>query len=187
MIVFRDFLDVDTPAGTKPVRGIVIYKTLCMNYNENYLPIDFYSLIESNQDGVKWFQLQLNYYYGDNITLNKRFEPVCVAEYKEHAPDKGEINRQIILNDWNRWNTSLNKIDVIEISEAVYYNLLEALPPRNWKGNYFEVGEPYNHENGKPIHRACIKIDDKFYTGHPETITAKFLIKNNTLCTKQAS
>lgn len=80
-----------------------------------------------------------------------------------------EIMHEIELNDWSRWNEDLKPGDKYEISEAIYYDMLGALPPRRRNGNYFEVGEPHHHlNNGKPIHRACWMENDKYFTGYPK-------------------
>lgn len=82
---------------------------------------------------------------------------------------EGELSREIMLNDWSRWNTELPKGQEVEISEAIYYHLLEALPPHKWQGSYFEVGEPHHHENGRAIYRACWMNDGKYFTGYPKS------------------
>lgn len=89
------------------------------------------------------------------------------AELTEIAP---ECVRSADINDWSRWNQQdLNPGQKIEISEDIYDHLLNCLPPRNWKGGYFEVGEADHHaNNGRAIHRACWKENGKYYTGYPQ-------------------
>lgn len=80
-----------------------------------------------------------------------------------------EIQREIILNDWSRWNEDLKEGDPVEVSEYIYYEMLSVLPPKNWNGNYFEVGEPHHHDNkGKAIHRAFWQDGNKYFTGYPK-------------------
>jgi len=94
--------------------------------------------------------------------------PELIKEYP-HRPTLSEIKHEININDWARWNTELIKdSEPVEVGESVYYHMLECLPPRNWKGSYFEVGEPHHHENGKAIHRAFWEDNGKFYTGYPK-------------------
>lgn len=79
------------------------------------------------------------------------------------------INEQVALEDWSRWNTELPEGQKVEISESIYYHLLNCLPPRNWHKTYFEVGEAHHHTNeGRAIHRACWIENDKYYTGYPK-------------------
>jgi hypothetical protein len=74
-----------------------------------------------------------------------------------------------VLNDWTKWNAQpLKEGQRIEISEHIYYELMNCLPPHVHLCNYFEVGEPNHHDSqGKPVHRACWIEDGKYYTGYP--------------------
>lgn len=95
-------------------------------------------------------------------------EPEYIKAFYNDVTPK-ELEREMILNDWSRWNKELPKGQKVEISEAIYYHLLSCLPPRNWVKNYFEVGEADHHdENGKAIYRACWIEDNKFFTGYPK-------------------
>ena len=103
-----------------------------------------------------------------NGELFELAEPENVKEF-ETEPTEAELLHEIELNKWERWNKELTEEQNVEISENVYYHLLNCLPPRNWKGNYFEVGEAHHHDNrGKAIYRACWKVENKFYTGYPK-------------------
>ena len=87
-----------------------------------------------------------------------------------------EILKEIELNDWSRWNTGLKPGAPVEISEAIYFYMLECLPPRNWIGSYFEVGEPHHHDdNGRPVHRAFWQDEEtkKYYTSYPKRIITR--------------
>ena len=87
----------------------------------------------------------------------------------EGLPNYDQIGREIELNNWKRWNAQpLQKGQKIEISEAIYYHLMGCLPPHYSQKNYFEVGEPDHHENGRAVHRACWIEDGNFYTGYPK-------------------
>lgn len=136
-----------------------------------YLPLDFYQVVESDANGVNWYELEINYCF-DKGGLHKFDRGRKVKEWKASKPTKKQIYREIMLNDWRRWNTELKKDEIIEVSEYIYDEMLNCLPPRNWQGAYFEVGEPHSHENGLPIHRAFLKVKNKYYSGHPETIQA---------------
>lgn len=104
---------------------------------------------------------------GHTYKLN---EPEYLKAWYDGDPTTEEIKHVVMLNDWSRWNQSLIKdSEPVEVSEAVYYDMLNCLPPRNWNGDYFEVGEPHHHDsNGKPIHRAFYKEGDKFFTSYPK-------------------
>lgn len=78
------------------------------------------------------------------------------------------IDESIMLNDWSRWNTELFEGQKVQISDNIYYDLLNSLPPKKWDGDYFEVGEPHHHDNkGRAIHRACWTENGLYYTGYP--------------------
>lgn len=82
-----------------------------------------------------------------------------------------EIQHEIMLNDYTRWNNDLKPGDKYEISEATYYDQLGSVPPHYHCGSYFEVGEPHHDdENGNTIYRACWMEDGKYYTGYPKRI-----------------
>jgi hypothetical protein len=103
-----------------------------------------------------------------NEQLFELSEPTNVKEF-EHEPTQTELLHEIELNDWTRWNKDLTIGQCIEISEDTYNQLLNCLPPRNWKGNYFEVSEAHHHDNkGKAIYRACWKDNGLYYTGYPK-------------------
>jgi hypothetical protein len=94
-----------------------------------------------------------------------------------NRPTDEEINHVIELNDWSRWNKELIKDkEPVEVSENIYYDMLNCLPPKNWKGTYFEVGEAHHHDNnGKAIHRAFWSEDSntrpytRYFTGYPKS------------------
>jgi hypothetical protein len=99
-------------------------------------------------------------------------------EEGQEPPTQEEINREIELNDWSRWNRQpLTKDQKIEISEAIYWELLNCLPPRIHCSGYFEVGEPEHHDpkTGRAVHRACWIEGNKFYTGYPKPNAKDFI------------
>lgn len=139
------------------------------NLQKDALPNDFY---EVQTNGENSYQLFFNYDFDDNHKAVKLKLPVLIQEY-DTTPNRREIYRQIMLNDGYRWRKAeLKEGEKLEISERVYYFLLNCMPPRRWIGNYFEVGECDHHdEKGVAVHRACHCIDGKFYTGHTGTIS----------------
>lgn len=134
------------------------------------LPADFYKLVRTKQQGKRFYDLYFNYSIYGKRRVQQLKEPEFITGYAK-KPSKAEIYRQIMLNDWSRWNTELNDTDKIEVSENIYDEMLSVLPPRNWQRSYFEVGEPHHHDgNGKPVHRALNQVNGKYYTGHPKVI-----------------
>lgn len=129
---------------------------------------DLYELheVEYPSAGIQWNLVKANWKNGEFI--ERKIEPEIIKEY-ETKPTQSQLDEEITLNDWSRWNVQpLTEGQRIEISEAIYWHLLECLPPRKYNGSYFEVGEPDHHDkNGKPIHRACWIENGKFYTGYP--------------------
>ena len=94
-------------------------------------------------------------------------EPSYIKDWTDHTPTEAEIEHEKELNDWSRWNTELKRGEPIEVSEAIYYDMLGCLPPHKMEGNYFEVGEPNHHEGGKAIYRAFFIQDGKYFTSYP--------------------
>lgn len=96
-------------------------------------------------------------------------DPYTVKSFGNSFPSDVEINQEIELNDWTRWNKHpLLKGQKVEISENIYYDLLNCVPPRRSRSNYFEVGEAEHHdEKGKAVHRACWIESGKYFTGYP--------------------
>jgi len=111
--------------------------------------------------GLKLFKVKSGDYSFD--------EPQEVKEF-DTEPTKEELQNEAKLNDWSRWNEGLRpNEEPVEVSEAIYWDMLGAVPPHVHKGSYFEVGEPHHHlNNGKPIHRAFWKEGNKFFTGYPK-------------------
>jgi len=97
------------------------------------------------------------------------YEPILVREF-EAEPTREELQKEMMSNDWSRWNTDLRpNLEPVEISEFIYWDMLGALPPHRRQGSYFEVGEPHHHlNNGKPIHRAFWKENGLYFTGYPK-------------------
>lgn len=109
-------------------------------------------------------------HYLYNYVLQECSEPVLLETF-DHSPSWYEVNQCLQLNDWSRWNHDLYPSQKVEVSERVYYDMLNCLPPRNWLGTYFEVGEAHHHTpEGKPIHRAFWKEGERYYTGYPRQI-----------------
>src|SRR3990167_2385649 len=92
-----------------------------------------------NKNGQNIFTL-LKTHFDDGTEMR---EPEYIKLW-ENEPTQEQIDEQILLNDWSRWNTELPKGQKVEISEAIYFTMLNCLPPRNWKDDYFEVGEPHH-------------------------------------------
>lgn len=71
------------------------------------------------------------------------------------------------------WSTLWAEMDAqptewIETTEDMYWDMLEALPPRAQAGNRFLVGEPKTHNaEGKAVH-ACFwkKADGRYFAKH---------------------
>jgi hypothetical protein len=171
-----------------PLQGLVLslgkyYINLCLTKRErkrhieaierDTLPDDYYTVTETvASTGIKWYKLYINYYFnGDRRLCKLNYQPDYVSEYKDQPPTKKEIYRQIMLNDSYRWQR-LYKTDQIEVSEHVYNEMLDCMPPKDWKGTYFELGEPYDIEDGEFLHRAFVKVKGRYYTGHPAAIKA---------------
>lgn len=94
-------------------------------------------------------------------------EPVFLKMWEEPTPE--EIENEKMLNDWSRWNEKLIKDEIIEVSGAIFYDMLGCLPPHKMEGNYFEVGEPNHHDNkGRAIYRAFYYENGKYYTCYPK-------------------
>ena len=52
----------------------------------------------------------------------------------------------------------------IPTTEAMYWEMLEMLPPRAQCRRSFLVGEPLRHnENGDAVHACFVEIDDKYF------------------------
>jgi hypothetical protein len=138
------------------------------------IPLKLYANGEHNgfelrkKDDV-YILVKARYKSNRDATWIERKDPDTLKEWK-HIPNQDEVNHEIMLNDWSRWNEELPRDQVVEISEAIYDDLLGCLPPHVMQGNYFEVGEPHHHDNnGRPVHRACWMENGKFYTGYPKT------------------
>lgn len=112
------------------------------------------------------FKMNNEFYKLDEPTYLKSW--YFTPDTKDTRVTLAEIEHEMILNDWSRWNTELKRGEPLEVSEIIYYHMLSALPPKNWNGNYYEVGEPHHHENGKPIHRAFWQVGNKYFTGYPK-------------------
>lgn len=125
---------------------------------------EFYSIekgITKNNIPVTSLYKIAGKYNGQHFLLS---EPEFIrAFYGENV--ENEIKEEIELNNWKR---ELFEGQKVQISENIYYHLLNCLPPRNWQKSYFEVGEPHHHKNGKAIHRACWIENGKYFTGYPK-------------------
>lgn len=116
------------------------------------------------------FELFKTHYISGDGEVNEIHQPNSLKTWAER-PNGYELSREKELNDWSRWNKALYPGQKVEISEYIYFDLLECLPPRKMIGNYFEVGEADHHDSeGRPIFRACWKEHDKFFTGYPKNI-----------------
>lgn len=132
-------------------------------YNEQYA-----TTTGVNKNGQTITTLYKTHYKFGNA-LHEFLEPQYIKLWEGTAEAlASDIEEQIELNDWERWNTSLHKGQRVEISEAIFYNLLGSVPPKRMERNYFEVGEAHHHEQGRAIHRACWIEGGKYYTGYPK-------------------
>ena len=107
-----------------------------------------------------------------NGKLTECTEKESVKEWYDTKPTAEQLQHEIMLNDWSRWNTELPKGQEVEISENIFWHLFGCVPPRNVQqgAKYFECGEAHHHDNsGKAIYRACWIKEGKFYTGYPKT------------------
>jgi hypothetical protein len=125
----------------------------------------------TNNDSQIWELVKANWQPNKAVDFwERRYEPESVKEWYQR-PTQQQIDNEIMLNDWSRWNESLKPGQIVEIGEAVYWSLLECLPPKLYNGNYFEVGEPNHHDNkGRAVHRACWIDAGKYFTGYPKSI-----------------
>lgn len=126
----------------------------------------------TNNEGQKVVSLYSTH-WEFNGQIEEKKEPDHIKDfYYSEGIDQypaAQIEQEIILNNWERFNKDLTEGQKVEISEHIYYHFLNCLPPRNWNGKYFEVGEPHHHDNkGRAIHRACWIEDGKFFTGYPK-------------------
>jgi hypothetical protein len=152
--------DIREDDGAEAVE-VVRVRVSC-EYEQADKSIVYYLLHEHKEGETKVFKSFLKAAFGSECwgeitTLDKPFSEV----------NQDDFIRLAILNDWTRWNKSLKFGDCCEISEHVYNSMLEAVPPVNWVGSYFECGEPHHHRNGKAIRRAFWKVDNRFFTGYP--------------------
>jgi hypothetical protein len=84
------------------------------------------------------------------------------------------------MQDWTKkgdWETTIEgKTLPVEVSEEVYTRFLECLPPEEMGKTrstfinlhlpvqqYFLVGEPYDHQNGKPVYATFCKALEKYW------------------------
>jgi len=98
-------------------------------------------------------------------------KPTYIKAWYDQEPTPEELEHEIMLNDWSRWNTELPKGQEVEISEDIFYHLFGCVPPVNVQqgAKYFECGEIHHHDNnGNPIRRACWIKGGKYYTGYPK-------------------
>ena len=63
---------------------------------------------------------------------------------------------------WNDKNYSWR-----EISERIFYDLLECVPPARMKYNAFAVGETWKHDQeGNKIHTIGIEVNNRYFMRH---------------------
>ena len=138
--------------------------------NQNFTAPDLHSLnFGVNNNGQTIATLYKTHYLYNGIKCEFS-EPNLLKFWDINGLTQDMINEEAILNDWSRFNTELKDGQKVQISENIYYDLLGCLPPKNWNGNYFEVGEAHHHTNkGKAIHRACWIENGLYYTGYPKT------------------
>lgn len=122
-------------------------------------------------NGQKCISLWKTHGKWENGDLFELSHPHYITAWYDQEPTQDEINRQIELSDYSRWNKELTEDQNVEVNEYIYMDQLEALPPHVWKGSYFEVGEPHHHDNkGRAIHRAFWIENGKYYTGYPKEL-----------------
>lgn len=68
--------------------------------------------------------------------------------------------------DWNGDLGDYLKVgDVVDQEMADYF--LNVMPPACWKGNLIQIGEPYNHINGKATYATILSTTRGWeYRGH---------------------
>jgi hypothetical protein len=124
---------------------------------------------EANSENKPFFVLYKTHGKWPNGELFEKVHPDYIKDWPDNEPTAEEIQHELMLNDWSRWNTELPEGQKVEVSEFIYYSLLECLPPRIMESGYFEVGEPHSHDNkGRAIHRACWMEQGKYFTGYPK-------------------
>jgi hypothetical protein len=58
----------------------------------------------------------------------------------------------------------VNPSEWIPTTEAMYWEMLECVPPKAQRGGCFLVGEPLRHnENGKAVHACFNKLGDDYF------------------------
>ena len=50
-----------------------------------------------------------------------------------------------------------------EVTEEMYWEMLEVLPPSAWKGGAFAVGEPMTHDQLGPVHETFVKLGERYF------------------------
>jgi len=95
-----------------------------------------------------------------------------ITSFKEE-PTQEQIDEQLKLDNWEHVQ-AIGKGEVREVSERIYDHFLNCMPPRNWVGSYFEMGEAqdYDVNTGKTIYMAFWKKEGKHFgalSNHPET------------------
>lgn len=71
------------------------------------------------------------------------------------------------------WDTKKKlQVDLLvgkETTEAIYYEMMECLPPVALACNAYLVGEPKDYKNGLPRYELFFKKGEKFFCGGLET------------------
>ena len=90
----------------------------------------------------------------NGYATEKDYDKAEVMTIEEFCNDKA--SRQDTPIEWH------------EITEEQYHDWLEVLPPIDWKGGKFLVGEASDHHalTGAPRYQACMKKDGKHYASN---------------------
>lgn len=68
------------------------------------------------------------------------------------------------MQDWERDSTL--KVEVGQVIEpAVYYQLLNAVPPKHYTRGIFQPGEPYSHDwdTGRGLYQTFHHVGENYY------------------------
>lgn len=89
---------------------------------------------------------------------------------------KGNQESEILITNISQVDKAGRKY--VQVTEDVYDNSLEVMPPIAWTGNFFAMGDPKSFKNGKPTFYCFDKIEDKFYCTIDTIQDAKVTLSN---------
>lgn len=102
----------------------------------------------------------------------------CFGETEEEIKRRYPLAVKVKIEEWLKEAASRQQSPIVwEVTTAESYeNMLNVLPPIDWAGGYFLVGEPTDHDitTGQPRYTAMRQQGEKFYTSsrpnHPAGI-----------------